>query len=508
VTYLAAGKCTVGGNTLTITGVGLCAVTASQGGNAQYWPAIPKAHAFAITKANQVITFANPGTRTYGDAPFNLGATAPGGPVTYQVTDGTCTVAASGVLTIHSAGDCTVVASQAGNANYYAALDVSQTFTVGPATPKIVVNCDVSAVYTGSPLTANCTAALSGPGGLSDTNFTPITFADNTSVGTATASAHWNGNANYLPADDSTTFQIVATGSKVTIDCPASVPYTGSKIEPCTATATGDGMDPITLTGNEIVYSGNVNVGPATVSASWTGSATNGGNSNSTTFEITRAPLTITANNQTMAVGDTTFDLGHINFTPTGVLGSDHVNTVDLASTGANSGAAKGTYDITVGSAVGVGLANYDISWVKGTLTVTDKYVLTVTAYDKTRDYKKANPDFTFHISGYQDGDDPSVVTTLPTCSTTATTASLPGSYHITCTGADAASGKYAFNFVDGTLKITGNVVGGVTAPATTATHSNPANSDALPLFALLICAAFGGLGLLAVQAQRKSIRA
>jgi hypothetical protein len=44
--------------------------------------------------------------------------------------------------------------------------------------------------------------------------------------------------------------------------------------------------------------------------------------------------------------------------------------------------------------------------------------------------------------------------------------------------------------------------------PATTATRSNPANSDAFPLFALLICAAFGGLGLLAVQAQRKSTRA
>ena len=55
-------------------------------------------------------------------------------------------------------------------------------------------------------------------------------------------------------------------------------------------------------------------------------------------------------------------------------------------------------------------------------------------------------------------------------------------------------------------------MVGGATAtprsvtPPPTNTNGGPAG-DAIPLFALLICLAFGGLGLLAVQAQRKSIR-
>jgi hypothetical protein len=509
ITYIAAGKCTVSGNVLTITGVGNCLVTATQPGNGSYWPALPVIRAFAITKADQVITFANPGAKTYGDAPFNLGATAPGGPVTYQVTSGTCTVDAAGVLTIHSTGDCTVVASQAGNANYNAAPDVSQTFTVGPATPEIDVTCPVSVVFTGSAQTPPCTATLKGPG-MADTDVTgSIVFSNNTAVGTATASAHWDGNSNYLPADGQTTFQIVAAGSTVTIDCPASVAYTGSAITPCTATATGDGMDPVTLTGSEIVYSNNLNAGTATVSASWGGSTTNGGNSSSTTFEITKVDLTVTANDQTMAVGDTSFDLGNTDFTPTGLLGSDHVDTAHLTSSGADPAAAKGTYDINIGSAEGVGLSNYNISYVKGTLTVTDKFVLTVTADNKTRDYKKANPAFTYHISGYQDGDGASVVTTDPTCTTTATTASLPGTYHITCSGADAASGKYVFNYVIGTLTISGNVVGGVTAPPTATDNGNSTpGGDTIPLFALLICIAFGGLGLLAAQVQRKSTRA
>ena len=520
ITYSALGKCTVSGDMVTVTGVGNCVITATQPGDDHWYPAFPPViRTFAIGKADQVITFANPGTKTYGDAPFNLGATAPGGPVTYQVTSGTCTVDAAGKLTIHSIGDCTVVASQAGSANYKPAPDVSQTFTVVPATPQIVVTCDPSAVYTGSALTAHCTAILSGPG-MADTDITSsIQFKDNVDVGTATASAHWDSDPNYLPADGHTTFQIVTKTAAITVTCSDAV-YTGSPITSgCTATAIVDGMDPFSCTqtdaaaGVRIYFTNNTNVttagDPAGVTAIWNGSSTVGPGSATTTFAITPAPLTITAKDQTKAVGDTTFDLGHINFTPTGLLGSDHVNTVDLASAGASSGAAKGSYDITADSAVGVGLGNYKIKYANGTLTVTDKYVLTITAVDKTRDYKKANPSFTFNISGYEDGDTDAAVTTTPTCSTTATTASLPGSYHITCTGADASSGKYVFNYVDGTLKITGNVVGGVTGtPATTATRDHQGNSNSIPLFVLLICAAFGGLGLLAVQAQRKSTRA
>jgi hypothetical protein len=47
-----------------------------------------------------------------------------------------------------------------------------------------------------------------------------------------------------------------------------------------------------------------------------------------------------------------------------------------------------------------------------------------------------------------------------------------------------------------------------VTTPPPTSTGSNGSSNNSTPLFALLICLAFGGLGLLAVQAQRRSMRA
>ncbi len=46
-----------------------------------------------------------------------------------------------------------------------------------------------------------------------------------------------------------------------------------------------------------------------------------------------------------------------------------------------------------------------------------------------------------------------------------------------------------------------------VVTPAVTSTDGNSSNGDTMPLFAILICIAFGGIGLLAVQAQRQSIR-
>ena len=48
---------------------------------------------------------------------------------------------------------------------------------------------------------------------------------------------------------------------------------------------------------------------------------------------------------------------------------------------------------------------------------------------------------------------------------------------------------------------------GGTTTPPPTGTASDRPSSNSTPLFALLICLAFGGLGVAAVEARRRSIR-
>ena len=86
---------------------------------------------------------------------------------------------------------------------------------------------------------------------------------------------------------------------------------------------------------------------------------------------VTPAPLSITAGNQSKAFG-TTLNLGNTNFIASGLVNGDTVTSVTLASAGTPSGAAVGAYPITASSPVGTGLANYTISYVNGTLTVTN----------------------------------------------------------------------------------------------------------------------------------------
>jgi hypothetical protein len=87
---------------------------------------------------------------------------------------------------------------------------------------------------------------------------------------------------------------------------------------------------------------------------------------------VNPAGLTITAKDQTKTFG-TTFTFTGAEFVATGLLNSDSVTSVTLTSPGADPGAtvAGSPYPIMPSAAVGSGLANYTISYVNGSLTVT-----------------------------------------------------------------------------------------------------------------------------------------
>ena len=97
------------------------------------------------------------------------------------------------------------------------------------------------------------------------------------------------------------------------------------------------------------------------------------------------APLTIKANNASKVYGATLTFLG-TEFTTTGLLGTDTVTSVTLTSAGTAATAAVGTYPIVPSAAVGTGLANYNITYVNGTLTVT-AVPLTITANSVAKTY-------------------------------------------------------------------------------------------------------------------------
>src|SRR5207245_1901273 len=92
-----------------------------------------------------------------------------------------------------NAGTATASASYAGDATHESSSG-SQNFEVTKASSTTTVNCPASQTYNGAAIEP-CTASYSGAGGLSGT-LTP-TYSNNTDVGTATASASYDGDANH-----------------------------------------------------------------------------------------------------------------------------------------------------------------------------------------------------------------------------------------------------------------------------------------------------------------------
>ncbi|GAB4123366.1 MAG: hypothetical protein Fur005_37230 [Roseiflexaceae bacterium] len=131
VSFSASGACTVSGRAVTMTGVGICSITASQAGNTNYNAATSVTQSFTISKANQTISFAALASRAYSTTPFTVSATASSGlPVSFSAS-GACTVSGNQV-TMTGTGSCSISASQPGNDNYNAATTITRTFTITP----------------------------------------------------------------------------------------------------------------------------------------------------------------------------------------------------------------------------------------------------------------------------------------------------------------------------------------------------------------------------------------
>ncbi len=123
--------CTLSGATVTLVAVGQCSIQATQAGNTNYTAATPVTQSFQVTQASQTITFGTLASRALGTAPFTVSAKATSGlAVSFASTTTTiCTVSGS-TVTLVAVGQCSIQASQAGNANYLPATPVTQSFQV------------------------------------------------------------------------------------------------------------------------------------------------------------------------------------------------------------------------------------------------------------------------------------------------------------------------------------------------------------------------------------------
>ncbi len=178
---------------------------------------------------------------------------------------------------------------------------------------------------------------------------------------------------------------------------------------------------------------------------------------NASAISVGAKALNVTANDQTKQYGDTRSFAG-TEFSTSGLVGSDSVSLVTLASTGAAGTAtvAGGPYAITASNATGSGLSNYTISYVNGQLAVTPKS-LTVTASGQTKQYGDT---FTFggteySTSGLVNGD--AVTSATLASAGAAATATVSGApYSITASNAFGTGlSNYTISYVNGQLAVT-----------------------------------------------------
>jgi serine protease AprX len=154
----------------------------------------------------QTITFGSLPNKTYGDADFSVSATASSGLAVSFSASGNCTVTGSTVQ-ITGAGSCTITASQPGLDSYsiaasaakpwYAAPNISQTFSIAKATPTLTWNKPTDIVLGTALGNGQLNATASVPGTFVYTppagTVLPVGYAQNLHVDfTPTDTANYN----------------------------------------------------------------------------------------------------------------------------------------------------------------------------------------------------------------------------------------------------------------------------------------------------------------------------
>ncbi len=179
------------------------------------------------------------------------------------------------------------------------------------------------------------------------------------------------------------------------------------------------------------------------------------------TLRIARAPLAITANDQSMTYGGSVPAFG-VSYS--GLVNGDTGSVVPGLTCGATAGGTPvspttlpGRYAINCTATANP--ANYDFKVTRGTLTIAPA-PLTITATDQNMTYGGAVPRFDARYSGFVNGQTASASLSFapPTCRATDATGSPvspktpAGAYTIACTG--ATSRAYSITSVTGTLTI------------------------------------------------------
>jgi hypothetical protein len=346
------------------------------------------------------------------------------------------------------------------------------TLTVSPATTSVGQSVTFSGKVVG---TTQTTPVPTGTLTLQNISTTPATTLgsitlDGTGAGTYTTTAlpassysltaTYSGDANYAASTSAaqtlTVNSLPVTSTALTVSPTGSLTYGQQVTLTATVTQTGGGVPSGTVTftaGSIVLGTGTLNgsgvatltttvpAGTSSLVAAYGGSSSSSSSTGTGVMvTIAKAPLTITAANATKVAGaaNPTF-----TGTVTGTVNND-VLTPSYTSTATTSSPA-GTYAI-VPSITGANIANYTVTAVNGTLTVTVPVVSTTTTLTSsaTTSVSGASITFTAVVSPASGSIIPTGTVTFKDGSTTLGTGTLDGTGKTTYATATLAVGAHS----------------------------------------------------------------
>ena len=454
ITYVATphAVCSIAGSAAVLLTFGTCTVQATQVGNASYGP-VSVTQSFTVHHANQTITFPTIPTQTLGTGSLTLNATASSGlPVSFaSTTSAVCTVNGN-VATFVAGGTCTIQASQAGNAEYFATT-VTRSFSISNATQTITFPT-VGDQTAGTSVQLTATASSGLPITYVATPHAVCSIAGSAAVlltfGTCTVQATQVGNASYGPVSVTQSFTVHHANQTITFPTiPTQTLGTGS----LTLNATASSGLPVSFastTSAVCTVNGNVATfvagGTCTIQAAQAGNAAYFATTVTRSFSISNATQTITF----PTVGDQTAGTSvQLTATASSGLPITYVATPHAVCSIAGSAAVLLTFGTCTVQATQVGNASY------GPVSVTQSFTV-----------HHANQTITF----------PTIPTqTLGTGSLTlnATASSgLPVSFASTTSAVCTVNGNVATFVAGGTCTIQASQAGNAEYFATTVTRS------------------------------------
>ena len=254
----SASVCTLSGTTVTLAAVGTCKVLVNQAGNANWNAATQSFQSFTVGKGAQTITFNStaPTAAVVSGATYTISGTVTGGgTVTFSIdaaSAAVCSVSGS-VVSFQTAGTCKVLADSIETANWNAATQNFQTFTVGKGTPTLAFTSTASSPKVNSNYTP--VASSSSTGAITYTiDATTSTVCSITAgvvsfltVGTCKVNANQVTDSDWLAATQAQqTITAIKGDQTITVSTTAAAPKVNTTYTP-TATSTSGGVVAFTV---------------------------------------------------------------------------------------------------------------------------------------------------------------------------------------------------------------------------------------------------------------------